>query len=262
MRQFQSVGAGGGVIGAARRDFGCTGLAVPLAELRQVTARRVLEAFHPVFHRGGLAVMALEIQVGGLAITVAAHQRLQHADHLGALVVDGGGVEVVDFDIAARLHRMRQRAGVFRELAATQGAHILDTLHAMAAHVAAELLVAEDGEAFLQRQLEPVAAGDAVAGPVVEIFVRHHAFDAGIIVIGGGFGRGQQHLVVEDVEALVLHRAHVEGADGHDHEDVQVVFAAIGLFVPLHGTLQRAHGVSGARFVAMLDVDRQIDLAA
>ena len=127
--------------------------------------------------------------------------------------------------------------------------------------VAGKLLVAEDGEAFLQRQLEPVAAGDAVAGPVVEIFMRHHAFDAGIVVVGGGFRRGQQHLVVEDVEALVLHRPHVEGDDRHDHEDVEVIFAAIGLFVPFHGALQRIHGVAGARLVAMLDIDVQRDLA-
>ena len=206
--------------------------------------------------------MAFEIQVGRLAITLIAHQRLQHADHLGALVVDGGGVEVVDFDITGRLYRMGQRAGIFGELASTQGAHILDALHAMAAHVAAECLVAEDSEALLQRQLEPVAAGDAVAGPVVEIFVRHHAFDAGIVVVGGGFGRSQQHLVVEDVEALVLHRAHVEGADGHDHEDVEVIFAAIGLFVPFHGTLERPHRIGGARLVAMLDIDGELDLAA
>jgi hypothetical protein len=45
------------------------------------------------------------------------------------------------------------------------------------AHVAGELLVAEDGQPFLQAELEPVAAGDAVAGPVVEIFVRDDRLD-------------------------------------------------------------------------------------
>ena len=36
----------------------------------------------------------------------------------------------------------------------------------------ARLPVAEDGEALLERELEPVAARDAVAGPVVEVLVR------------------------------------------------------------------------------------------
>jgi hypothetical protein len=43
--------------------------------------------------------------------------------------------------------------------------------------VARELLVAEHREAFLQRQLEPVAAGHAIAGPVVEVLVPDDAFD-------------------------------------------------------------------------------------
>ena len=262
LRQRQRIGARGRVIDAFRRDHRRARLAVPEAELRQIAAAGVLEAFHPILDRGGLAVMALEIKVGGFAVAFRPHQRLQHADDFGAFFVDRGGVEIVDLDIALRLHRMGEGAGIFLELPPAQGAHILDALHAMAAHVAGETLVAEDGEAFLQRKLEPVAAGDAVAGPVVEIFMRHHAFDAGIIVIGGGFRRGQQHLVVEDVEALVFHRAHVEGRDRDDHEDVEVIFAAIGLFVPCHRPLQRAHRVGGARFVAMLDIDGERDLAA
>src|SRR5690606_17328620 len=95
--------------------------------------------------------------------------------------------------------RVRHRSGVLGELRRTQHAHVLDALDgartrgavvARAARdvpgrvdearfslvrawcvrvgapgredVGRELLVAEDGEAFLQRELEPVAAGDAV----------------------------------------------------------------------------------------------------
>ena len=36
-------------------------------------------------------------------------------------------------------------------------------------------LIAVDGEAFLEGKLEPVAAGDAVAGVVVEVLVAHDA---------------------------------------------------------------------------------------
>src|SRR5206468_7951189 len=41
---------------------------------------------------------------------------------------------------------------------------VLDPLDRVAAHVGREALVAEDRQAFLQAQLEPVAAGDPVAG--------------------------------------------------------------------------------------------------
>jgi ABC-type cobalamin transport system permease subunit len=71
-------------------------------------------------------------------------------------------------------------------------------------------MVAIDRQPFLQAQLEPVAAGDAVAGPVVEILMRDDGFDIGVIGVGGGFGIGQDILVVEDIEPLVLHGAHVE----------------------------------------------------
>ena len=129
------------------------------------------------------------------------------------------------------------------------------------AHVGGETLVAEDGEAFLQRKLEPVAAGDAVARPVVEIFVRHDALDARVVVVGRGLGRGEQQPVVEDVEALVLHRAEIEGADRHDHEDVEIVFAAVFLLVPAHRALERIHRIGDLGFVAVLDIDAQIDRA-
>src|SRR5206468_5359076 len=95
---------------------------------------------------------------------------------------------------------------------------VLDPLDRVAAHVGREALVAEDRQPLLQAQLEPVAAGDPVAGPVVEILMRHHAFDALVIDVGGGRRVRQQQRGVEDVEALVLHGPEVEIAYGDDHE--------------------------------------------
>ena len=40
--------------------------------------------------------MALEVEVERLGVSLVPDQRLEHADHLGTLLVDGGGVEVVD----------------------------------------------------------------------------------------------------------------------------------------------------------------------
>jgi hypothetical protein len=105
-------------------------------------------------------------------------------------------------------------------------------LTAARAHVGGEALVAEDGEALLQRELEPVAAGDPVARPIVEIFVRDDAGDGVEIGVGRGVRVGQDVARVEDVEALVLHRPEVEIADRDDVEHVEVIFAAIDLLVP------------------------------
>eukprot|EP00955_Chlamydomonas_euryale_P107081 365743-Chlamydomonas_euryale.AAC.37 len=53
---------------------------------------------------------------------------------------------------------MRHGASVFRELRSAQHRHVVDALHCRRVHVAGERLVAEDRQALLQRQLEPVPA--------------------------------------------------------------------------------------------------------
>ena len=103
---------------------------------------------------------------------------LQHAHDLGALLVDGRRVEIVDLVIERRPHRMGERTGILDELVRAQAAHVADALDRARALVGGELLVAEDRQPFLQAELEPVAAGDAVAGPVVEVFVRDDRLDA------------------------------------------------------------------------------------
>ena len=206
--------------------------------------------------------MTLEIQVERLAVSLVAHQQLQHADDLGAFFIDGGGVEVIDFNVFRRPHRMRQRPCILAELARAQLQHFLDAFHRMGPLVARELLIAEHGQPFLQAQLEPVAAGDAVAGPVVEILVRYDALDQFVIAVGRGFGAGEHVFGVEHVQPLVLHRAHVEIVDRDDHEQVEVVFAAIDLFVPAHRAFQRVHGIGAFALVARTDIDLQLDLAA
>ena len=122
-------------------------------------------------------------------------------------------------------------------------------------HVLHELLVPEDREPFLERELEPVAAGDAVAGPVVEVLVGHDAHDALEVAVRGGLRVRQHVLGVEDVQPLVLHGAHVEVVGRHDHEEVQVVLPAVDLLVPLHGLLERLHGMAALVLVVVLHID-------
>jgi len=148
-------------------------------------------------------------------------------------------------------------AAVLGELVGAQHAHVADALHAAGFHVGGELLVPVNGQPFLEGQLEPVAAGDAVAGPVVEVLVADYLLDRPEVVVGGGFRNGQHVAGVEDVEPLVLHGAHVEIVHCHDHEQVQVVLPAEGLFVPAHRLLQGAEGVCAFVPVPLLDEDAQ-----
>ena len=92
--------------------------------------------------------------------------------------------------------------------------------------------------------------------------MRDHGLDIGVVGVGRGFGIGQHVFVVEDVEALVFHRPHVEVGYGDDVEHVEIVFAAERLLVPAHRTLERIHGVGGAVLLAVFDMDGELDLAA
>ena len=236
-------------------------LRIPKFELGHVAACGIFKHLQPVFDCGGIAIVAVKIQIQRRLVPRIAHQSFEHADHFGALFVDRRGVEIVDLDKAFGARRMGQRAAVFAKLPCAQGQHIFDALNGMAAHVARKLLIAKNGQPLFQTELEPVAAGDAVSGPVVKIFVGNDAFDILVIGIGGGLRAGQHEFGVEDVQPLVFHRAHVEIVHRDDVEQIQIIFAPIDLFVPAHGADQTVHGIGAAVFIAVADPDGQIDAA-
>ena len=153
-------------------------------------------------------------------------------------------------------------ASVLQELLVADEARVADALDRPRPHVGRELLVAEHGEPLLEAQLEPVAAGDAVAGPVVEVLVADDRLDVGVVGVGRGLGVGEDVAGVEDVEPLVLHRSHVEVVDGHDHVEVEVVLEAVLLLVPAHRLRERGHRVAAAPDVVRLGVDVKRHLAA
>jgi hypothetical protein len=233
---------------------------------RQVAAIRIGHRHAEIVAGDGLLVVALEVQVHALAETVAAQQGLIHPHDLGALFVDGDGIKIIDLDKGVGTDRVGHRSGVFRELGLAQGAHLVDAGDGAAGvradHVGREFLVAEHGQAFLQRQLEPVAAGDAVARPVVEVFVAHHGLDALEVDVRGDARIGQHELGVEDVQALVFHRPHVEVADGDDHEAVQVELEVPAFLVPADAVLERLHRVIRLVEVALFHPDLQQGRAA
>ncbi len=133
---------------------------------------------------------------------------------------------------------MRHRAGIFGELGAAHNTHVIDAVNGTRAEIGAELLIAEHRQSLFQAELEPVAAGYAVAGPVMEIFVTDDRFNAEVIFIGRGFCLGQHIFGVKDVKAFVLHRAHIEEINRYDHKDVEVILQTEALLVPLHTVLQ------------------------
>ncbi len=157
---------------------------------------------------------------------------------------------------------MRERPGIFRELRGTQPPYILDPLDRGRALVGGEALVAKDGEALFQRELEPVAAGDAVARPVMEILMRYHRRDRVEVIVGRGVGIGEDIARIEDVEALVLHRPEVEIVDRDDVEHVEIIFAAIDALVPCHRDLERLERVAGLGDIGGAHPDAERDLAA
>ena len=75
------------------------------------------------------------------------------------------------------------------------------------------------------------------------------AFNQGIVAIRRRFGAGQHVFGVEDIQALVLHGTGVEVIHCHDHEQVKIVFPAIGFLIPSHRPFQRVHGICAAAFV-------------
>mmetsp|Transcript_24 Transcript_24/g.72 ORF Transcript_24/g.72 Transcript_24/m.72 type:complete len:280 (+) Transcript_24:1752-2591(+) len=124
------------------------------------------------------------------------------------------------------------------------------------------MLVAEDGEPLLEGQLEPVAARDPVARPVVEVLVSNDALHTLIVGVCSGRRLGEHTRGVEDVEALVLHGAHVEIVDGDNVVYVKIVLEAVGSLVPLHGVLERLHRPIELVDVLALRPDGEPHLAA
>ena len=262
LAEGEGEAAGFLLVGAVDLEHRGSGLFVPQGELLEIEPARLLETGEECLDRRCLSVVTAEVEIHAGPESLVADEALEHAHDLGALLVDGGRVEVVDLVIEARAHRMGEGAGILGKLVRLQQPDVGDALDRTRAHVGRKLLVAEDCQPFLQAELEPVAAGDAIARPVVEVLVGDDGLDAGIVLVGCRLRAGQDVFVVEDVEALVLHRAHVEVGHGDDVEHVEIVGAAEDLFVPAHGALQAVHRPVAGTFVAVLDIDVEGDIAA
>ena len=141
---------------------------------------------------------------------------MQHAHDFRAFLVDSQRIKVRDIDEGVRAHRMRQRTGVFCELVRPEKQGILNALHTTRIHVGREFAIAKYGKTLFQTELKPIATGDTVPRIIVEILVCHHRLDPLKSHVGSDVRVGQHAGGIENVEALVLHRAHVEIIHGND----------------------------------------------
>ncbi len=143
---MEGVTRGGRIVGGRDGEAGRTGALVPAGERIEVAPRHGREGREEILHGGGAPVVVGEVAVHAGPEGLGTDQGPQHPDDLGALVVDGRRVEVVDLGIGPRPHRMPQRPGILGELTRPQRAHLGDAMHRPGAHVGGEFLVAEDRE--------------------------------------------------------------------------------------------------------------------
>ena len=209
-----------------------------------------------------LAIVPLEIEIHPAPEALGAQQGVIHADHLGPLVIDRGCIEIIHRDIGIWADGVGHRPGIFGKLGRAQNLDIFDSGHRLRCHIGAELLVSENREPFFQGQLKPIATGHAVPRPVVKILVPDDALDSFIVGVRRGIGQRQHVFRVEYVEALVLHRPHIEIVDGHNHVDIKIVFEAKNFFVPRHGALEGRQSVLTLLDILGLDPNFQQHLTA
>ena len=106
LAQRKRVGARGRVVMAFDCHDWCTGLAVPVAELREIAAVGIGHGGTEIVAGDRLTIVALEVQVHALSEAIAAKQGLVHAHDFCAFLVHRDGVEVVDLFVAVRAHRV------------------------------------------------------------------------------------------------------------------------------------------------------------
>ena len=87
--------------------------------------------------------------------------------------------------------------------------------------------------------------------------MRDDAFDVCKVGVRGGRRTCQHELGVENIQTLVLHRAHIEVACGNDHEAFEVEGQVKARLVPHDAGHQGIHGVLGFIEIARADVDLQ-----
>ncbi len=73
--------------------------------------------------------MPIDVQVHAISKILRTDKDLDHTNDLGAFLVDGRRVEIIDFKIRFWLNRMGERSGIFGELPRSQHSYIADPFY-------------------------------------------------------------------------------------------------------------------------------------
>ncbi len=96
----------------------------------------------------------------------------------------------------------------------------------------------------------------------MKVFVRYHAFDCMIVIVGGSLRISKHQSAVENIEPFIFHRAHIEIVGTKNHETVKIVLTTVTLLVPAHRPLQRIHGVSATRNIFFCRINLKVNAAS
>ena len=79
--------------------------------------------------------MTCKVQITSPAKGFRASKQADHANHFRPLLIDGDRIEIGNFHIGVRPHRMSHRPGIFGELHRSQKRNILHALYGARPHV-------------------------------------------------------------------------------------------------------------------------------
>ena len=109
--------------------FWCARLLIPALKLAEINTGCILHCLPKVIGRNSLSIEPFKVEIHALSKIGFTQQRMNHANHFSALVVNRCRVEIVNFLIKRRSNWMRHRASIFRKLVITQNTNIGNTLN-------------------------------------------------------------------------------------------------------------------------------------
>mmetsp|Transcript_39581 Transcript_39581/g.114554 ORF Transcript_39581/g.114554 Transcript_39581/m.114554 type:complete len:134 (+) Transcript_39581:372-773(+) len=133
---------------------------------------------------------------------------------------------------------MTHRSSIFGKLSGSQGSDIFNPIDCLGIEITTKFLIPKDSETLFESQLEPVATGDTISSPIVEIFMSNHSFDSFKIGICRRFLIGQDIGGIEHIQTLIFHGTHIKVIHSNNIVNIQIILESIFVFIPFHGSLE------------------------
>ena len=93
----------------------------------------------------------------------------------------------------------------------------------------------------------------------MKIFMGHHSLDALEAHVGCDVGVSEHARSVKHIQALVLHRTHIEVIDGNNVVEIKVILESVNCLIPTHGLFERRHCVVAVTQILFFDPNMQVD---